>query len=80
MREYLVDLRTQRSESQQDVANAVGISRQYYAMIESGERQKKMDITLLTALSRHFDVPVAKLIDMEQSDESIPQSMSNKAD
>lgn len=66
MREYLVNLRTQRNESQQDVANAVGISRQYYAMIESGERQRKMDITLLTGLSRHFDVPVAKLIAMEQ--------------
>lgn len=67
MRDYLVDMRTKRNESQQDVAKAVGISRQYYAMIEAGERQKKMDITLLTALSKHFGVPVAKIISLEQS-------------
>lgn len=68
MREYLVALRTKQNESQQDVASAVGISRQYYAMIEAGERQKKMDITLLTALSNHFNVPVYHIIEMEQAD------------
>lgn len=65
MREYLVDLRTKQNESQQDVANALGISRQYYAMIEAGERQKKMDITLVAAIANHFGVSVAAVSNWE---------------
>ncbi len=67
MREYLVDLRKSREESQQDVADSVGISRQYYAMIETGSRQKKMDITLLASLANHFKVSPHKLMEMEQA-------------
>lgn len=67
MRNYLVDLRMKQNESQQNVADAIGISRQYYAMIESGERQKKMDIMLATALSNHFNISAATIIDYEQS-------------
>ena len=64
-REYLISWRRQRNESQQDVADSVGVSRQYYAMIEDGSRQKKMDVTLLTALARHFDVSAAEIVEME---------------
>lgn len=67
MRKYLSDLRTQRNESQQDVANSLGITRQYYQLIEAGDRQKRMDITLLAALSNHFDVPMPEIIAMEQA-------------
>ena len=66
MRTYLVNLRSQRNESQQDVADALGISRQYYAMIESGERQKRMDIVLLSAIAKHFEVPVYEIVAHEQ--------------
>lgn len=68
MRNYLARLREQRNESQQDVANSIGITRQYYALIEQGDRQKKMDITLLTALSKHFEVSLPELIKMEQGE------------
>ena len=67
MREYLIELRKQRNESQQDVADDIGVSRQYYALIETGERQKRMDITLLTELARHFKVPVSDFVSLEQS-------------
>lgn len=66
MREYLVRLRTQRNESQQDVADALGISRQYYSMIESGERQKRMDITLIAAIAVHFGIPITEVVDYER--------------
>lgn len=67
MRHYLIELREQRNESQQDVANVIGISRQYYAMIESGERQRKMDITLLADLAKHFQLSITALLSKEQA-------------
>lgn len=66
LREYLVDLREQRNESQQDVADALGISRQYYCMIENGDRQKRMDVTLIAGLANHFGISVAEFVSLEQ--------------
>jgi DNA-binding XRE family transcriptional regulator len=68
LRDYLVKLRNERNETQQNVADAVGLSRQYYAMIESGNRQKKMDIILATSLATHFGITLAEMIALEQSD------------
>lgn len=67
MRSYLVDLREKHGESQQDVADALGISRQYYQMIETGERQKKMDTTLVVGIAQHFSVSAAEIIECEQT-------------
>lgn len=66
MREYLAKLRQQRNESQQDVAEAIGISRQYYRMIETGERQKRMDIILISALAKHFGISEAEIVNLEK--------------
>lgn len=65
MRTYLVELRKERKETQQDVANAIGITRQYYQMIEGGERQKRMDIVLASKLAEHFERPVGYIIQQE---------------
>ena len=43
------------------------ISSQYYSMIERGERQQKMEITLAVHLSNLFEVPIQNFIDMEQT-------------
>lgn len=67
LREYLVGLREQRNESQQDVADALGISRQYYCMIENGDRQKRMDLMLITGIANHFGVSVSEIVSLEQS-------------
>lgn len=66
MREYLAEYRRKRNESQQNVASALGISRQYYNMIESGERQRRMDMLLITGLANHFGVAVTTIVDHEQ--------------
>lgn len=66
-RQYLIDLRARANESQQDVADAIGISRQYYSFIESGERQKRMDITLATRLARHFSVDISVIVEHEDA-------------
>jgi len=66
MRKYLVELREKRNESQQTVADRLGISRQYYAMIENGTRQKCMDMPLLVGLASVFGLTTEKIIAFEQ--------------
>ena len=60
-REYLRELREQNNMSMQVVADRIGISRQYYQLIEAGERQKKMDITLVLALSNLFGISAEQI-------------------
>jgi len=36
-------------------------------MIESGERQRKMDATLVIGIANHFSIPAATVIEAEQS-------------
>lgn len=65
MREYLKLMRESRGLSLQDMADKIGISRQYYQLIESGERQKKMDITLVKSIATIFGVPLETIIEQE---------------
>lgn len=58
MRQYLVDLRMKHGLSQQDVANRLGISRQYYQMIENGERQKHLALSLASSFAVLYGVSV----------------------
>lgn len=66
-REYLCELRKQHNMSMQFVADKIGISRQYYQLIEAGKRQKKMDITLVLALSNLFGISAEQIIAHEKS-------------
>ena len=65
MREYLKLMRESRGLSLQDMADKIGISRQYYHLIELGERQKKMDITLVKRIANVFGVPLETIIEQE---------------
>lgn len=67
MREYLKTLREDKGMTMQDVADKIGISRQYYQQIEAGERQKKMDITLVIALANLFGISAEQIIANEES-------------
>lgn len=81
MREYLKLLRESRNMTMQYVADKIGISRQYYQQIEAGERQKKMDITLLTKLSDLFCISLVDIAEKEKSlhlDDNCPDEGENK--
>lgn len=65
-REYLKRLRRETGKSMQEVADAFGITRQYYEMIESGERQKKMDLVLIVKIADFFGVPLEQVAEYEQ--------------
>ena len=42
------------------------ISESYYCAIESGDRQKKMDMTVASSLAMIFGIPIAKIVELEQ--------------
>ena len=67
MRGYLKELREQKGFSQQNVADSIGITRQYYQQIENGERQKNMDISLVVQLSNLFGISPEAIINEEQT-------------
>lgn len=66
MREYLKVLRVEKGLSMQDIADRIGISKQYYQLIESGERQQNMDITLAVKIASAFNIPVERIINEEK--------------
>ena len=67
VRDYLKKMREEKGLSMQDVADKIGISRQYYQMIENGERQRKMDITLVKSIALIFDVTLETIIENENA-------------
>lgn len=65
LREYLKKLRESKGLNQQDMAERIGISKQYYSLIENGDRQKKMDVTLISAIAAILGVPIEQIIEDE---------------
>lgn len=67
MRDWLLKARTDSGMTQQQVANKIDVSESYYSFIESGERQKKMDIALAAKLSVVFGIPIETIVELEKS-------------
>lgn len=66
MRNYLKLLRENNGLSQQNVENITGIKQQYYSLIETGERQQDMSLSVMEKLSSALNVPLDEFIKMEQ--------------
>lgn len=71
MRDYLKKLRLNCEMTQQDVAKALEISTQYYQLLESGKRQKKLDLSVATKLSEIFGVTIGFIISNEEKMKSV---------
>ncbi len=67
MRYYLVSLRKAKGFTQKQLSEKLDISESYYNQIENGERQKRMDITLISRLSKVLGISVSKLIEYEEN-------------
>ena len=63
MREWLIKLRG--DATQDEIANRLGITQQYYSYIENGERQRKMDIQICEKIAAVFGITVADVIKLE---------------
>ena len=61
LRKWLKKLREESGLSQQQVADRLNITRQYYQQIEAGDRQQKMDITLRSKLSELFGISIEEI-------------------
>lgn len=66
LRDYLKELRKTNNMTQADVATAIGIGSSTYTMIESGERQKDMNISLAQKLADVFEVPIEFILENER--------------
>lgn len=65
MRTWLKELRTERGMTQKEMAQKIGITEAYYALIENGQRQKKMDVTILAGIAKATGTSVGRVAVME---------------
>ena len=66
-REYLKKMRTDRGLTMQDMADAFGITKQYYSLIELGVNQKRMDITLVRRIADVFGTTLDEIAKHEEA-------------
>lgn len=65
MRNYLKELRRNKSISGAEIAKRLSVSRQYYSMIENGTRQNKLRMEVAYKLSEILGIPLSKFIELE---------------
>lgn len=66
MRNYLKAARESKGYTQQQVAESIGISQNYYCDIENGVRQKKMQAVVLYKLSGLLGIPIDVMFSEEK--------------
>jgi transcriptional regulator with XRE-family HTH domain len=67
LRTWLKELRESKRMTQAEMANGLGITQQFYCMIEKGERKNDMTIGFVKKLSEVLDVPIGMILDMENA-------------
>lgn len=67
MRAWLKEKRIEAGATMDEMASGLNISTAYYSMIESGERQKKMDITLASKLATIFGMTLSEVVKLEEA-------------
>ena len=65
MRTYLKDFRKQAGLTQGETAKRLGMASSTYTMIELGERQADMNLSLVEKLSEVFGVSVERIVNEE---------------
>lgn len=66
MREYLRELRKRAGMTQEEVAKKIGMVESSYCMIEAGERQKDLNLSLVHGFSKVFGVSTSYIIEEEK--------------
>lgn len=65
MREWLREARLQQRLTQKQMADAIGVTEGYYSFIESGDRQKKMDVTLAVKIGNVLGLSLEEIVKAE---------------
>lgn len=66
MRIWLKELRCELGKTQQNVADELGITKQYYQQIEAGVRQLKMSTQLVVKFADIFNLSPVTIMKKEQ--------------
>ena len=64
-RNWLRRMRKDRDLTQQEISKKLGISQQYYCLIESGKRQGNIDLKILSGLALVFCCSINEILDLE---------------
>ena len=67
MRDWLKAARKERGLTMAELCEKLKISESYYSQIESGTRQKNMDISLVRALSEALGISIKEIVEKEAS-------------
>ncbi len=67
MRDWLKTAREKCGMTMKVAAKKLDISESYYSMIESGSRQKTLDISLASKISLLFNIPLQNIVDNEEA-------------
>ncbi|MBQ1349442.1 MAG: helix-turn-helix transcriptional regulator [Ruminococcus sp.] len=65
MRDWLKEKRTEKGMTMAEMAKRLDLSESYYSKIESGDRQRKMDIRLVSKLCKILDISIEEIIAKE---------------
>lgn len=65
MRDWLKDARLTQRLTQKQMADALGITESYYSLIEGGDRQKKMDVSLAIKIGNTLGISIEEIIAKE---------------
>ena len=68
MRDWLKQKRTEKGLTMAEMAAQLDLTESYYSRIENGDRQKKMDVTLLCKLSDVLDMATDEIILLERTE------------
>lgn len=63
MRDWLRELRG--SKTNKEFGESIGLSKQYYWMVENGYRQKRMSVDLISRIAKVTGKSVKKLVEAE---------------
>ena len=69
MRTWLKEKRQELQMTQQSVADAIGVSKQYYQLIESGKRQQNMSTGIVMGLANCLGISPIEIVEKETSAE-----------
>lgn len=70
LRKWLKTLRDAKGLKQIEIAQKLGISQAYYNLIETGERQKDLNLSFINKLADLFDVSVDWIVEQESQNQS----------
>lgn len=65
MRDWMKERREELNLTQQSVADVIGVSKQYYQLIESGKRQQDLCSSMIMGLAKCFNMSAIEIVNLE---------------